>query len=116
MIDEKKLIEDILEHKDKIKSCDKRVDEVYSLAHDHIIDIINIQPKTDWIPCEVEMPPQPRFSEESYLIKAECVTTPYTAYWNGEKWTDVLGDDIDDVVAWRPIPPYKKEGATDAEP
>ena len=56
MIDEKKLIEAILEHKDKIKSCDKRVDEVYELAHDHIIDIINIQPKTDWITCEVEMP------------------------------------------------------------
>ena len=74
------------------------------------------QPQADkWIPCEVELPPKPRFSEDSYLVKTKCVTTPYTAYWNGEKWTGVLDDDIEDVIAWCPIPtypqPYKKEGA-----
>ena len=67
-----------------------------------------------WILCKVELPPKPRFSEDSYLVKTKCVTTPYTAYWNGEKWTDVLDDDIEDVIAWCPIPPYpqpyKKEG------
>lgn len=64
------------------------------------------QPKADWIPCEVQLPPKPRFSEDSYLVKTQCVTTPYTAYWNGEKWTDVLDDDIEDVIAWCQIPPY----------
>lgn len=104
MIDEKKLIEDLKEY---------QIDNI-SINGKSIIDIIDEQPKTDWIPCEVELPPKPRFSEDSYLVKTKCVTTPYTAYWNGEKWTDVLDDDIDDVVAWCPIPnypqPYKKEG------
>ena len=80
------------------------------------IEAMENQPQADkWIPCEVELPPKPRFSEDSYLVKTKCVTTPYTAYWNGEKWTDVLDDDIEDVIAWCPIPtypqPYKKEGA-----
>lgn len=102
MIDEKKLIESL------IPILNQKGD-MYLAGQ--IIACIDLQPKTDWIPCEVELPPKPRFSEDSYLVKTQCVTTPYTAYWNGEKWTDVLDDDIDDVVAWRPIPPYKKEGA-----
>ena len=118
MIDEKKLIEEILEHKDKIKSCDKRVDEVYELAHDHIIDIINIQPKTDWIPCEVEMPKDETLmywtthEDGSIIMHGYLKRNGFIYNWEV--------DDLEKrkrqgkVVAWMPIfkpQPYKKEGA-----
>ena len=101
MIDEKKLIEEL----DKLEKGNFYMPALF-------YEMIARQPQADkWIPCEKELPPMPRFSEDSYLVKTSCVTTPYTAYWNGEKWTDVLDDDIEDVIAWCQIPPYKKEGA-----
>lgn len=115
MIDEKKLIEEILEHKDKVKACDKRVNEVYELAHDHIIDIINIQPKTDWIPCEERLPDD--FMSMKYLTTIKGHFYPEINYYcvvnhkwfSSEKTTKELN-----VIAWQPLPqPYKKEGGLD---
>ena len=75
--------------------------------------IVSNQPQADkWIPCEVEMPPQPRFIEKGYLIQSRSVEEPYSAYWDGKKWIDTDDYVIEDVVAWQPLPqPYKKEGA-----
>lgn len=118
MIDEKKLKEEIKSLAVIITGlrAEKGVLNKYMKHYrESVLRIIDEQPKIDWIPCEVEMPPMPRFSEDSYLVKTQCVTTPYTAYWNGKKWTNVLDDDIEDVIAWCQIPrypqPYKKEGA-----
>ena len=106
VIDEKKLIEILRQRYKKQEESIWGIEEVCQEIN-KIISIIEEQPQADkWIPCEVELPPKPRFSEDSYLVKTKCVTTPYTAYWNGEKWTDVLDDDIEDVIAWCPIHPY----------
>ena len=135
MIDETKLIEEILEHKDRIKSRDKRVDEVYALAHDHIIDIINIQPKTDWIPFEQREADEEEkeYWLENYGQEIEymlCCKLPdedeeiLVTYANGNVGEDIFLRDgyecyldsgnefVTEAIAWMPKPqPYKKEGA-----
>ena len=61
-----------------------------------------------WIPCSDKQPPKPRFKEDTYLIQQSDVVAPFSAYWNGEHWTDVLDDKIDNVIAWMPLPaPYQ---------
>ena len=63
-----------------------------------------------WISCKKLLPDKPIFGEDSYLVQNSVIRTPYTAYWNGEKWTDDYDAEILGIVAWRPLPePYKGE-------
>lgn len=66
-----------------------------------------------WIPCEVELPPQPEentFFEgkplELYMVSEKGVPYPFRAFWNGKCFTDGFGKL--DVVAWQPLPPAWK--------
>ena len=97
MIDEKKLIEDLKEYK---------IDNI-SINGKSIIDIINEQPKTDWIPCEERLPE----NDEDVLVQMEddsMMVDFRTASSSGWFWAD--NDDL--PIAWQPLPaPYKKEGA-----
>ena len=116
MIDEKKLIEIIKNVQYHMREANKNpvpVDarEIFTL----FIEMVEQQPKvSEWIPCNESLPKKPEFGEDSYLVQSKIVKTPYTAYWDGEKWSDVLDEKIFDVIAWMPLPPtYKpkqKEG------
>lgn len=113
MIDEKKLIERIYDE------YHGGISEV-QLAPYQVINMIDEQPKTDWIPCEERLP-----SESGKYLVTEIVRTAlrkyYTvgsSYFNGETWHSDFkgkfgGKDIGrTVIAWQPLPqPYKKEGA-----
>lgn len=109
MIDEKKLIEDLKEYK---------IDNI-SINGKNIIDIINEQPKTDWIPCEERLPELDE-GTESFKQSKCCLVA--LEWWDGEiteevGWYNQSGVWNQDsknckVIAWQPLPaPYKKEGA-----
>jgi hypothetical protein len=68
------------------------------------------QKDNGWIPCSESLPKKPEFGEDSYLVQSKIVKTPYTAYWDGEKWSDVLDEKIFDVIAYMPLPEPYKEG------
>ena len=71
----------------------------------------------DWIPCEVELPPQPKENPlyenkplQIYLVSVKNCEEPFRAFWNGKDFTD--GWSKLNVEAWMNLPqPYKKEGA-----
>ena len=75
-----------------------------------------------WIPCEVEMPPQPKKNQlyenkplQIYLVSVKNCEKPIRAFWNGKYFTD--GWSKLNVEAWMNLPqPYKKEGAENGEP
>lgn len=46
-IDADKLIKEIRQHQNLIKAIDPQYEVFYSLAHDHIIGIVEIQPTAD---------------------------------------------------------------------
>lgn len=65
-----------------------------------------------WIPCSVELPPQPKENPvfdskplELYLV--DCGEEySFRAFWNGKDFTD--GWSKLNVIAWQPLPePYK---------
>ena len=110
MIDEKKLIEDI-----------------WKLSRSHITEwetggilaLIEKQPKTDWIPCEVELPKTNGVYQVIREIKEGEVTyhIPTASYFDGQNtWHNDIcvnfgRQNEQNVIAWQPIQPYKKEGA-----
>lgn len=103
MIDEKKLIEDV---KQKVsperfgERCNA-LDVIYA-----VLQVIDEQPKTDWIPCEERLPSE----EGQYLVtlrRWNCIT-----FANFKDIKHNPHFDNSDVIAWQPLPqPYKKEGA-----
>lgn len=131
MIDEKKLIEDILQHENVLASANHVYKSGYRDRQVEIIDIINRQPKVgEWIPVSERLP------EENDTIFAKFKGT--------DKWSDIMfekrSDDVnvtlefDDgsrmtktlytidgewkretivkhkVIAWMPLPePYKEK-------
>lgn len=68
MIDEKVLIEHIKHHKETVYPSHALAAAIYELAHDHFIDMVNIQPKVGgWIPCSERLP----VTEVKVLIHAK---------------------------------------------
>ncbi len=62
-----------------------------------------------WIPCSERLPKKPVVGEDCYLIQAQYVEQPFTAYWDGCKWTDDTDTCIISVIAWMPLPkPYRE--------
>ena len=135
MIDEKKLIEELKEHCVKVATPNS-IGGIVTQTIEGCIGIINEQPqcictrrewyqkgyqdglKADkWIPCEVELPPQPKENPlyenkplEIYLVTEKHFGSVSRAFWNGRIFTN--GFSKMSVVAWQPLPnPYKKEGA-----
>ena len=77
------------------------------------IEELEKQPKTDWIPCEVEMPKE---MKEVLISRENSKTGTSVGYYNRVfGWYDqCLLRGVTDVVAWMPKPiEYKKEGAED---
>ena len=100
MIDEKKLIEDI---KDRL-FINNALEQIF-------IEIVEQQPKTDWIPCEERLPDK----RGNYLVCSKGVT--WVANWFLNTWWGIEKRcRYSDVEAWQPLPqPYKKEGERNVE-
>ena len=41
-----------------------------------------------WVPCSERLPKKPIIGEDGYLVQLSCVAQPFSAYWDGFKWTD----------------------------
>lgn len=73
---------------------------------------INVHSNDDWTPTEERQPEKPVFGEDSYIVQTNNIITPFSAFWDGEEWTDVSDDKVKGVIAWQPLPePYKGEEA-----
>ena len=128
MIDEKKLIEAIVNTPSEcldsysVSSVQQGIQYGCATRQNEIIDIINKQPKTDWIPCEERLPECEWGCETKALMYQLKGTNTIQVCYYGEggkyrdryfrTYTDVFeGFDAKDVIAWQPLPqPYKKEG------
>lgn len=111
MIDEKKLVEKLnkITFKAEVRnSCYKGARTEKMLCYEDVMSIINKQPKFgEWIPVSKRLPPKPEeyhMHEKSYIVQERYVLEPYTAYWDGEKWTNILDDVLTDIIAWQPLP------------
>ena len=120
MIDENKLSKDIchylferLANTSIFELSRKRIEQVNKMRND-IIDIINEQPKTDWIPCEERLPNNAGMYLATYVY--ENMKIVEIMFFDGKNYyypDDMLGisKKFIEVIAWQPLPaPYKKEG------
>ena len=117
MIDEKRLIEDILQHENVLASANHIYKSGYRDRQDEIIDIINSQPKVgEWIPVSKELPEDDELVLATVNDKHNNVTFENTlmtgCYCYAEGW--ILEGYIDwvgpNVTAWMPLPePYKEQ-------
>lgn len=57
-----------------------------------------------WRSCKDRMPHKPKLWSDGYLIQDSEVSEPYSAFWDGERWTDDHGIVIETVIAWRKLP------------
>lgn len=81
----------------EIEEIKKAAIAEYLLKHSNIL-------KNHWVPCCEAMPPQPLFKEKGYIVQQYDVDEPFSAYWNGEYWTDTDDCEIDGIIAWQPLP------------
>lgn len=113
MIDEKKLIEDILQHENVLASANHVYKSGYRDRQVEIIDIINRQPKVgEWIPVSERLPDD----GETYLItNAESFEQyhTYKGWYDGTKGIWHMTGNFErkmNVIAWMPLPePYKEK-------
>lgn len=84
-----------------------------------LIEKIEQQPKTDWIPCEVDMPKKKGYYQCIVFRYEEDEHNVFDLWFeDGEWYIDEIGEDEEDmeekyfiheVIAWQPLPaPYKK--------
>ena len=113
MIDEKKLIEDILQHENVLASANHVYKSGYRDRQVEIIDIINRQPKVgEWLPVSERLPDD----GETYLItNAESFEQyhTYKGWYDGTKGIWHMTGNFErkmNVIAWMPLPePYKEK-------
>ena len=71
-------------------------------------ELVEAYERSRWIPCSEKLPPQPEMGDDGYIVQQCDVIEPHSAYWNGEYWSNSVGDRIDDIIAWQPLPkPYR---------
>lgn len=103
---------------DVIKAIDKHTREDGTLDDDiscileevESVDAKYTNVHGKWIPCSERLPSKPLGGEDGYVVQDMCVIEPFSAYWDGEKWTDDEDYVLDYIIAWMPLPePYKGE-------
>lgn len=112
----------------RLFGINEAIDTVNQLAEEYAkdtyvqtIDVAELvgnpeQLNSGWIPCERELPPQPKENPlfdnkplELYLVSDSFADYPFRAFWNGKFFAD--GFSSVDVIAWQPLPvPYQPKG------
>lgn len=90
-------------------------DRPYILACAENMALKALKSQIDWIPCDKELPPQPKENPlfenkplELYLVSLDKSDYPWRAMWNGKEFTD--GCNKVWPEAWQPLPEsYKGE-------
>ena len=90
-------------------------DRPYILACAENMALKALKSQIDWIPCDKELPPQPKENPlfenkplELYLVSLDKSDYPWRAMWNGKEFTD--GWNKVWPEAWQPLPEsYKGE-------
>lgn len=106
--------------KEKMKDCQPdRYDDGLMAATGTVREYVEKMCKIDeaegkadqkWIPCSERLPKKPERGENGYIVQKKRVAEPFSAYWDGERWTNEDGDVVDEVMAWLPLPkPYKEK-------
>ena len=66
-----------------------------------------------WIPVSERLPKKPMYGEDGYIVQKSNVVEPFSAYWDGVKWTDSDCYILEKIIAWMPLPerykPPKKQ-------
>lgn len=117
MIDEKRLIEDILQHENVLPSANHIYKSGYRDRQDEIINIINMQPKVgEWIPVSEELPEDYELvlvtvnDKHNNLTFENALMTGCYCYdegWILEGYLDWVGPN---VTVWMPLPePMRSE-------
>ena len=89
---------------DEVKGYARGVEYVAEIIRYHMNEVDD-----GWIPVEERVPKKPVFGENSYIVQHKCITTPYSAYWDGENWTEDYSDEpIRGIIAWQPLPKQYK--------
>ena len=87
--------------------------EAYRYAQEIVVNILGeLKSSDEWIPCEKELPPQPKANPifgnrpvELYLVSDGFKDYPFRAFWDGKMFTNEFFKE--DVIAWQPLPkPY----------
>lgn len=83
-----------------------RASRIEEIIRSHMDDgkDINAGSNDDWTPTEERQPEKPVFGEDSYIVQTNNIITPFSAFWDGEEWTDVSDDKVKGVIAWQPLP------------
>ena len=92
---------------------EKAIDVVNQLAEEYKL-LENIeQLNNGWIPCSVELPPQPEENPEFegkllelYMVAMREEKYPFRAFWNGRNFTD--GISVVKPIAWKPLDIFQK--------
>ena len=106
--------------KEKMKDCQPdRYDDGLMAATGTVREYVEKMCKIDeaegkadqkWIPCSERLPKKPERGENGYIVQKKRVAEPFSAFWDGEIWTNEDGDVVDEVMAWLPLPkPYKEK-------
>lgn len=119
------VLENILKQIDELKQnywCDSKERKDGAMDMSNIIkDIIKQHLQSaednkvlagDWVPCSVRMPDKPDefYGDKGYIVQVEEILEPFSAYWDGEKFTDDEDNIVKYVIAWKPLPePYKPD-------
>ncbi len=108
MIDEKILVEQLNELKDKCWDRAKKENNINfarkQMDISQVIGIINIQPKICvWIPCSERLPEESGFYMVTKKIKETGNRFTGKSHFDTQKgWNDPLN--FVDIVAWQPLP------------
>lgn len=114
MIDEKRLVEQLNELKDKCWDRAKKENNINfarkQLDISQVIGIINIQPKIGgWIPCSERLPETSEYMEFEPTPHMKRIEISYMTdtveyligFYDGNKWMDKHHNIIKNVIAWK---------------
>lgn len=103
MTKEQKLIDELQEYLD---IEDTSGIDLYPEEVQMCIDALE---KQTWVSVKDRLPEEPEIGADGYIVQEKNVCEPFSAYWDGERWTDSNYEPIDDVIAWMPLPESYKE-------